>query len=113
TLFFFQAGDGIRGGHVTGVQPCALPISAWCLLRAPLASPRARPSGARNRHHAAASTTTQRHGPGGATIKRKRSAAASAVPARPAVPCSAASFASPWDGGIGCTLNRVRPSGVV
>src|SRR5437660_5488627 len=23
---FFQAGDGIRGGHVTGVQTCALPI---------------------------------------------------------------------------------------
>src|SRR5437870_8616999 len=25
--FFFQAEDGIRGGHVTGVQTCALPIS--------------------------------------------------------------------------------------
>src|SRR5439155_12892633 len=25
-LFFFQAEDGIRGGHVTGVQTCALPI---------------------------------------------------------------------------------------
>src|SRR5690625_4768428 len=24
--FFFQAGDGIRDGHVTGVQTCALPI---------------------------------------------------------------------------------------
>src|SRR5207253_4965995 len=29
-LFFFQAEDGIRDGHVTGVQTCALPI---CLLR--------------------------------------------------------------------------------
>src|SRR6266508_2134966 len=28
-LFFFQAEDGIRDGHVTGVQTCALPI---CLL---------------------------------------------------------------------------------
>src|SRR5690625_7483119 len=27
-LSFFQAEDGIRGGHVTGVQTCALPISA-------------------------------------------------------------------------------------
>src|SRR5271166_1339352 len=27
SLFFFQAEDGIRGGHVTGVQTCALPIS--------------------------------------------------------------------------------------
>src|SRR5437660_5929086 len=27
-LFFFQAEDGIRDGHVTGVQTCALPIYA-------------------------------------------------------------------------------------
>src|SRR5436309_15014978 len=27
-IFFFQAEDGIRGFHVTGVQTCALPISA-------------------------------------------------------------------------------------
>src|SRR5690625_7511879 len=27
-LFFFQAEDGIRDGHVTGVQTCALPISS-------------------------------------------------------------------------------------
>src|SRR5690606_40302941 len=27
-FFFFQAEDGIRGFHVTGVQTCALPISA-------------------------------------------------------------------------------------
>src|SRR6266487_5190199 len=27
-LFFFQAEDGIRDGRVTGVQTCALPISA-------------------------------------------------------------------------------------
>src|SRR5690625_7984427 len=26
--FFFQAEDGIRDGHVTGVQTCALPICA-------------------------------------------------------------------------------------
>src|SRR5439155_8920595 len=26
-FFFFQAEDAIRGGHVTGVQTCALPIS--------------------------------------------------------------------------------------
>src|SRR5438552_10346183 len=26
-VFFFQAEDGIRGGLVTGVQTCALPIS--------------------------------------------------------------------------------------
>src|SRR5690625_3928666 len=28
---FFQAEDGIRDGHVTGVQTCALPISGRCL----------------------------------------------------------------------------------
>src|SRR6266481_4827801 len=30
--FFFQAGDGIRAGTVTGVQTCALPISATILI---------------------------------------------------------------------------------
>src|SRR5690606_11884696 len=33
--FFFQAEDGIRAFHVTGVQTCALPISAfapWAVL---------------------------------------------------------------------------------
>src|SRR5207253_7079948 len=30
--FFFQAEDGIRDGHVTGVQTCALPI--WRYTRA-------------------------------------------------------------------------------
>src|SRR5690606_12181698 len=28
-FFFFQAEDGIRDFHVTGVQTCALPIFAW------------------------------------------------------------------------------------
>src|SRR5207253_3466179 len=37
-FFFFQAEDGIRDGHVTGVQTCALPIleqadgTAWMAL---------------------------------------------------------------------------------
>src|SRR5439155_9575093 len=31
--FFFQAEDGIRDGHVTGVQTCALPISVVALAR--------------------------------------------------------------------------------
>src|SRR6266508_6333897 len=30
SFFFFRAEDGIRDGHVTGVQTCALPISrSW------------------------------------------------------------------------------------
>src|SRR5690625_6220185 len=29
SFFFFQAEDGIRDGHVTGVQTCALPISSY------------------------------------------------------------------------------------
>src|SRR5690606_40767328 len=32
--FFFQAEDGIRDFLVTGVQTCALPISARCALAA-------------------------------------------------------------------------------
>src|SRR5207253_5565663 len=35
--FFFQAEDGIRDGHVTGVQTCALPI---CLVAASTSSSR-------------------------------------------------------------------------
>ena len=31
-FFFFQAEDGIRDGHVTGVQTCALPILGKMLL---------------------------------------------------------------------------------
>src|SRR5690625_7237997 len=34
-LFFFQAEDGIRDGHVTGVQTCALPISDVAIVRPP------------------------------------------------------------------------------
>src|SRR5690606_40215956 len=30
--FFFQAEDGIRDFHVTGVQTCALPIFGHCIL---------------------------------------------------------------------------------
>src|SRR6266508_4536059 len=35
-FFFFQAEDGIRDGHVTGVQTCALPISGTSMMRAVL-----------------------------------------------------------------------------
>src|SRR5690606_40857178 len=31
-FFFFQAEDGIRDFHVTGVQTCALPISSPCRI---------------------------------------------------------------------------------
>src|SRR5690625_2386584 len=34
-FFFFQAEDGIRDGHVTGVQTCALPICFSGELRGP------------------------------------------------------------------------------
>src|SRR6266508_6295504 len=33
-FFFFQAEDGIRDGHVTGVQTCALPIACQVRSRA-------------------------------------------------------------------------------
>src|SRR5436309_14035483 len=32
-FFFFQAEDGIRDFHVTGVQTCALPISMFSMAR--------------------------------------------------------------------------------
>src|SRR5690606_39865025 len=34
-LFFFQAEDGIRDFHVTGVQTCALPILGLSARRSP------------------------------------------------------------------------------
>src|SRR5207302_4358488 len=37
-VFFFQAEDGIRDFHVTGVQTCALPISPSVLLSVPVVS---------------------------------------------------------------------------
>src|SRR5207253_8407524 len=37
-FFFFQAEDGIRDGHVTGVQTCALPISAGAYPDVPAAA---------------------------------------------------------------------------
>src|SRR5690606_40984146 len=63
--FFFQAEDGIRDFHVTGVQTCALPISP--------ASPAAPPAPARGRASPAAAA------------RRRRPTAAAAPPApRPA-----------------------------
>src|SRR5207253_5685967 len=35
-FFFFQAEDGIRDGHVTGVQTCALPISVTRYISDPV-----------------------------------------------------------------------------
>src|SRR5690606_40903039 len=35
SFFFFQAEDGIRDFHVTGVQTCALPISPWAQVLEP------------------------------------------------------------------------------
>src|SRR5690606_40643861 len=46
--FFFQAEDGIRDFHVTGVQTCALPISSgdrWRSSRAGRAAPSGRDRG--------------------------------------------------------------------
>src|SRR5439155_11940415 len=39
-FFFFQAEDGIRDGHVTGVQTCALPISSRARISAMRPTPR-------------------------------------------------------------------------
>src|SRR6266702_6773561 len=46
-IFFFQAEDGIRDGHVTGVQTCALPIYARFSRGAQTAPGRDRPGPAR------------------------------------------------------------------
>src|SRR5690606_40941114 len=41
-VFFFQAEDGIRDFHVTGVQTCALPICAAVPLQARVQGPHGR-----------------------------------------------------------------------
>src|SRR5690625_7531264 len=38
-FFFFQAEDGIRDGHVTGVQTCALPILGQAITVVATAGP--------------------------------------------------------------------------
>src|SRR5206468_5553606 len=61
-FFFFQAEDGIRDLIVTGVQTCALPISAGS-SRAPTKRPTAGPSGPRRGRsptNGSSSTTTWR-----------------------------------------------------
>ena len=55
----------------------------------------------------AATTTSQRQRPGGAARHAKSSAATSAIAACCVAPRSAASFASPWAGKTGWTLNSV------
>src|SRR5439155_7545418 len=47
-FFFFQAEDGIRDGHVTGVQTCALPI---CCLFSRTLTGAAPPVGAAGSSH--------------------------------------------------------------
>src|SRR5690349_23303227 len=54
-FFFFQAEDGIRDLYVTGVQTCALPISAAAAARPP-AAPASAPA-ARQLEPAAAATS--------------------------------------------------------
>src|SRR5690606_39723009 len=44
-IFFFQAEDGIRDFHVTGVQTCALPISSASIARATRIRASGEPSG--------------------------------------------------------------------
>src|SRR5690606_34132512 len=92
TYFFFQAEDGIRVFHVTGVQTCALPISSGRLSRSVRAS---RPNSA-----AGTSWTTRLSVPAGST----RSGPPSSWPA-------AAASAAP-SGGVRVTANaQTRPSG--
>src|SRR5437870_13359235 len=65
-FFFFQAEDGIRDGHVTGVQTCALPISVTASNEW-LSSPRASASPTRNSRRARTS--------GGSASARRRASA--------------------------------------
>src|SRR5689334_24300970 len=75
SIFFFQAEDGIRDGTVTGVQTCALPISAPG--KGVAAAAPAAPAASGHAHGAAAAPAAPK-------------AAAPAAPAAPVVPKPAA-----------------------
>src|SRR5437660_8478790 len=74
-FFFFQAEDGIRDGHVTGVQTCALPISIRATARAAGASPASRRRRARCVRRA--SRARRRRG------SRRRRRAPATIPRKP------------------------------
>src|SRR5207245_4322020 len=70
-FFFFQAEDGIRDATVTGVQTCALPISARARSRAPPPRAPARPPYTRpSRGSRARSSGGRRAGPAARTRGR-------------------------------------------
>src|SRR6266508_5810263 len=79
SIFFFQAEDGIRDGHVTGVQTCALPISRRA-LRAPTAGVEP-PAAAR----AGVGTRVGRRRPPGRGARRQPAPQARRRPAQPAL----------------------------
>src|SRR5207253_4559730 len=66
--FFFQAEDGIRDGHVTGVQTCALPICTTARRAGRNRSPRSLPLP--SSHHASRSSRSLKR------LARRRRAAA-------------------------------------
>src|SRR5690625_2529411 len=70
SVFFFQAEDGIRDGHVTGVQTCALPISPLVPHLA-VVTPSCRPTALPRRRTLSASTQPP---PPGATRRANRGA---------------------------------------
>src|SRR6266702_6239401 len=100
-FFFFQAEDGIRDGHVTGVQTCALPISST------VASARVFPS-ARVRRTAATSedpwpSATSYHCPSTPTPPMDQLRGdAFQLPQPPTLPCSTPSTSA--------TTSRQLPS---
>src|SRR5690606_40146769 len=61
-FFFFQAEDGIRDFHVTGVQTCALPISASSTSATTASRSRSTPHGSRSRWPRAACSRSRQIG---------------------------------------------------
>src|SRR5690606_40004923 len=72
-IFFFQAEDGIRDFHVTGVQTCALPISRASSSPWPAAArlpPRLPATAAAARPHPTSSPASSRTRAGSMTSRR-------------------------------------------
>src|SRR5690625_7367663 len=100
--FFFQAEDGIRDGHVTGVQTCALPISPLKIEFRGGANPWAgrrneltpRQLARRKRKIGRASCRERVHSCGGAALNGRES--------------RCGSYRETWDGGKGSRTGHRR-----
>src|SRR6266487_6320972 len=125
-FFFFQAEDGIRDGRVTGVQTCALPISAVRRPRRAEHQPVAVGEREAELRRRGEETGRQRPGDPGGQGEREARGQARAQREQPAAPAAHRDFTvtlntppslRPWTAGLyissACAGGRTKTPGVV